>query len=83
MAAGGKYRQNNYHIWKAVLCRARFMRSDCAKPLCSSVQCSQFSQFSRSAYTSDNTAVIVASVFAAMFFILALGLIGYIIAARR
>ena len=31
----------------------------------------------------DNTAVIVASVFAAMFFILSLGLIGYILAARR
>ena len=38
---------------------------------------------SAGAPTSDNTAVIVASVFAAMFFILALGLIGYIIAARR
>ena len=36
-----------------------------------------------SAPTQDNTAVIVASVFAAMFFILCLGLIGYIIAARR
>ena len=35
------------------------------------------------ATTSDNTAVIVASVFAAMFFIIALGLIGYVIAARR
>ena len=33
--------------------------------------------------TQDNTAVIVASVFAAMFFILSLGLIGYILAARR
>ena len=33
--------------------------------------------------TQDNTAVIVASVFATMFFILALGLIGYILAARR
>ena len=35
------------------------------------------------ATTSDNTAVIVASVFAAMFFIIALGLIGYLIAVRR
>ena len=33
--------------------------------------------------TQDNTAVVVASVFATMFFILSLGLIGYIIAARR
>ena len=33
--------------------------------------------------TQDNTAVIVASVFAAMFFILSLGLIGYILGARR
>ena len=33
--------------------------------------------------TQDNTAAIVASVFAAMFFILSLGLIGYILAARR
>ena len=33
--------------------------------------------------TQDNTAVIVASVFAAMFFILSLGVIGYILAARR
>ena len=33
--------------------------------------------------TQDNTAVIVASVFAAMFFVLSLGLIGYILAARR
>ena len=33
--------------------------------------------------TQDNTAVIVASVFATMFFILSLGLIGYILAARR
>ena len=38
---------------------------------------------SAAAPTSDNTAVIVASVSAAMFFILALGLIGYILAARR
>ncbi len=36
-----------------------------------------------STHTQDNTAVIVASVFAAMFFILSLGLIGYILAARR
>ena len=36
-----------------------------------------------STLTQDNTAVIVASVFAAMFFILSLGLIGYILAARR
>ena len=33
--------------------------------------------------TQDNTAVIVASAFATMFFILSLGLIGYILAARR
>ena len=33
--------------------------------------------------TQNTTAVIVASVFAAMFFILSLGLIGYILAARR
>ena len=33
--------------------------------------------------TQNNTAVIVASVFAAMFFILSLGLIGHILAARR
>ena len=33
--------------------------------------------------TQDNLAVIVACVFAVMFFILALGLIGYILAARR
>ena len=33
--------------------------------------------------TQDNTAVIVASVFSAMFFILSLGLIGYILSARR
>ena len=33
--------------------------------------------------TQDNTAVIVASVFASMFFILSLGLIGHILTARR
>ena len=33
--------------------------------------------------TTDNAAVIVASVFATMFFILSLGLIGYMLAARR
>ena len=33
--------------------------------------------------TQGNTAVIVASAFATMFFILSLGLIGYILAARR
>ena len=35
------------------------------------------------AHTQDNPGVIVASVFATMFFILSLGLIGYILAARR
>ena len=55
-------------------------------PTCSTPAATQAAQASSSttaAPTQDNTAVIVASVFAAMFFILSLGLIGYILAARR
>ena len=55
-------------------------------PTCSTPAATQVAQASSSttaAPTQDNTAVIVASVFAAMFFILSLGLIGYILAARR
>ena len=55
-------------------------------PTCSTPVATQVAGVSSSttaAPTQDNAAVIVASVFAAMFFILCLGLIGYILAARR
>ena len=55
-------------------------------PTCSTPAATQAAGASSStaaAPTQDNTAVIVASVFAVMFFILSLGLIGYVLAARR
>ena len=56
-------------------------------PTCSTPAATQLTGAASSsmpaASAQDHTAVIVACVFAAMFFILCLGLIGYILAARR
>ena len=46
-------------------------------------QSAQSNNVGSSQTTPDNTAVIVASVFAAMFFILSLGLLAYIMAIKR
>ena len=55
----------------------------CSSPAATQAVGTSMPTSAASASAQDNTAVIVASVFAAMFFILCLGLIGYILAARR
>ena len=72
--------QNSCHTWEAVFCRNRPMWCDSAKPYAP-----KWSTPDTTATTADNTTVIVALVFATMFFILSLGLIEYIyiLVARR
>ena len=91
MATWPGHRQNNYHKWNAVLCRSRPMwvtvpnlyAPQCSTPDATDTPTAVAVSSTVTSPTQDNTAVIVASVFATMFFILALGLIGYILAARR
>ena len=56
----------------------------CATPTLTTTQTVQRNDVGSSQTTlPDNTAVIVASVFAAMFFILSLGLLAYVLANKR